>query len=707
MKFVSSNPVLNQAYHNDWYFPWKPPEGKVLDQAIAEGWHEWIETPLDIEAAKRGYIYDLSRDLDGNPAYWFDGAWLLATGEVVPVEEEADAIGYVGKGDSFQRFCETFLFHTKNNACREDLFGQPYRFVPWMRKFVATLFGWVHRDSKLRRYQSAYVAIAKKNGKSALLSAMANYMLVADGTPKAQVYSCACDRNQARIIYDEAAHLVKESPVLNDMITIIDSRARLVHMDSGSFYSVLSADAHRNDGIDSSATFVDEIHRHPNRKLYVVMKRAGRARLSPLMVTITTYGPSLSDGSIWAEVHNEAKQQMEGNRPGSWRNLVLVASGEPIPVTLIENVPVGATRLPITRLQQPVQPGKIEFDMSHIEGVGDKAPVVVVERAKRFQDFLVVEPLQRELPAFSEAQANLDWQSDHAIYCANPSVGIIMPIDDIRMDIEEARSPESEAETKQLSLNIVSGSGRKWISSAAWAENGKKLVQPLKLVGRQCYAGFDLSFSNDLLAFSLSFPNWSVANERFEDVEAPRIDLLTWAWTPTANIESREELEQFPYRAHARGPYLFETKGPIRLCEGVVIDYSQVATEILEICAMFEVTAIAYDPRYASFVVPKLEEEGLTCIMQRQGVHLAEACKRFSECVYRNILAHGNNPVLDRAVEGAQMSPPDKEGISYLLKSKSKTRIDPLLSSVMAVGFTTAPPEPAGGAWAGEGMGMW
>lgn len=712
MGIAIDNPVLALAYDHDWYYPWTAPtevaDDPLYKQAIDERWHEWIETPLDWQAVEAGYIYDNSLDLDGNPAYWLRGGWQLADGTRVDVEDEAEWIGHVGRGDAFLRFCETFLRHTKNNACNNDLAGKPYRLLPWMTKLCATLFGWVHRDSRLRRYENLYCALAKKSAKSSLLSTISLYMLVADGTPKAQVYSCACDRNQARIIYDESAHYVRGSETLSDIITIVDSRGRLVHQQSGSFYVVLSADAHRNDGIDSSCTLVDEIHRHPNRKLYAVMQRAGLARREPLMATITTYGPSLSDGSIWAEVHTEAKQQLEGNRPDSYRSLAMIASAEPIPVTVLADTPAGSTRLEVSRLQQPVDRSTIIFDASQLGDTEDnKIEVEIVEPAKRFQDYLVVAPIPREIPAFSEATANNDWRSDHAIRRANPSVGIITPIERIRKDIEESRTPEREAETRQLSLNIVSGSGRKWLSTAAWLACGRKQVQPKSLIGKRCYAGLDISFGNDLIGLSLAFPNWE-AGLAFEEVENPRVDLLTWAWTPKFMIEDREEVERFPYRHYAAQSYLIDGLGHIRFCEGRVIDFGQVATETIDIFNHFEVTAVAYDPNYASFVIPKLEAEGVTCVVHRQGaVSMSPPCKRFSQGVYKGWIAHGNNPVLDRAVEGAVLHPPDKAGNTYLSKGKSHTRIDPLVAAVMAVGFATNPPIIIDGAWADESTGMW
>jgi phage terminase large subunit-like protein len=702
-----TNPILQEAYDNDLYFPPALPDeitsSDLYRQAVEEGWHEWIETPLDFEAMKRGYYFDLSRDLNGDPIYWIDGGWQLPDGTRIPIDDEEDYVGYVGKADYFMRFAEGFLRHTKG-----EIAGQPYRLLPWMRSTGTKLFGWVHRKSKYRRYQEMYLALAKKNAKSSWLSVISIFCMYAEQVPKAYVYCCACDRNQARIIYDEAASYVKASPELAEVIGIIDSRARMVHEASGSYYVVLSADHHRNDGIDSYCTLIDEIHRHKNRKLYAVMKRAGRARAQKLLAIITTYGPSLSDGSVWAEVHQEAKAQMEGRRPNSWQNLVFIASAEPIPVVLNKAAVTGQTRIEVNRLQQPVDVGPIDFDLSDFEATEQefgrsvdthKVTVEITAPAKRYQTYLEVAPLSRDLPAYSEAIANLDWKSDHAIRRANPAVGQVFPIEEIRKDIESSRSPSAEAETKQLSLNIVSGSGRKWISDAAWQALTKLQVQPKALIGRFCYGGFDGSFGNDLTSFTLAFPNWD-RYQKLADVSNPRIDLLTWSWLPDHKLDEREEIENMPYRYYAGQSYLIDGKGSVRLTDGAVLNFPSVCEDILEVCRLFDVRAIGYDPVFASFIIPSLEAAGLNCIAHSQSkVAMAPACKRFAEFVYNGWLAHGDNPMLNRAVEGAQLRPPDDVGNTCLTKSKSVTRIDPLQASVMAVGYACSPPEDSSGAW--------
>lgn len=696
---VINNPILRQAYDYDWYFPYEP-SAEVLalpeyQRAVEEGWHEWIESDLDVEAIKRGYRFDISRDRNGKPCCFFEGKWLLHDGTEIDVEDEHYWITHCGAGDHYLRFSETFLSLTKGENA-----GAPLRFIPWQRKLKATVFGWV-KDGGYRRYRHVIVFVPKKQGKSYAMGATATYMLVADGTPRAQVYGAACDRNQARIIYDDAASMVKASDALSDIIDVIDSRSRLVHQESGSFYVVLSADAHRNEGIDASCVLVDEIHVHPNRKLYSVLKRSGQARKNPMMWVISTVGPTL-DESIWAELYKEGIAQLNGERPDSIHHYTMIASAQPIKVELKQDAKIGDTKLFVNRLQQPVDCETIEF-----ERMESKVKVKVIEPAKRFQPYLIVEPLTEAIPKFTTAMANKEWNTDHAIIRSNPSVGFTFQIDRLREELKDARSPAALAEMQQLNLNIVSGVGKGIVSQAAWLACGELEYSIQEMVGKHCYGGLDISFTNDLTSFSLVFPNWDPW-VKFGNVESPMLKVMNWTWVPTEGISHREELEQVAYRAYSKIPYLFEDKGCVRLCEGGVIDYAMVARDIIEIAAKFKLKMIALDPNYSQFVAPLLEQGGLTVVAHRQNaMHMSPPIKRFAEIVHRTQLAHGKHPLLTQSVANAVLTNPDNAGNQMLAKTKSSGRIDPLIATVMAVGFSTNPPVPDDGAWIDASTGMW
>lgn len=539
---------------------------------------------------------------------------------------------------------------------------------------------------------------------SDLCSIITIYLMRADFVTKSYVYGCASDRNQAKIVYEEAKSYVEKSPYLKDEIQIIQSKGKMLHLESGSFYEVVSADAYRNDGLDALGVIFDELHRQPNRKLFTVMKRAGRARPGKhLRVVITTYGETLK--GIWGEEHLKAKNQLSGRKP-NYRRFVMIASAEPITVTTTADVPSGSTWIPVWRLEQPLPEGEL-LDFESSSG-GRHIKVKLTAPAKRFQPFVLVEPIDGDLPAYSEAEGNKDWRSDHAIRRANPSVGIVFPLEDVREDIEDATNPEAEAEVKQLSLNIISGGGRRWISGAAWQANARHKVLMSSLLKQRCFGGLDLSFTNDLTAFWLAFPNWS-HTEKFAKIKNPLVKLVGLVWVPEEGIEEREEKEEIPYRAYAEAPYVGDL-GCVRICPGAVIDYAQVGNDIINLCQRFKAQAIAYDPAYSQFVIePYLESRaGLKCIPHRQGaLSMGPPTKRFEELIGRTAIAHGSHPLLDEAIMGAVLHRPDKNGNRYPAKDKSLSRVDPLLAAVMATGWACDPPQElkGTGAWTGPGTG--
>ena len=189
------------------------------------------------------------------------------------------------------------LKHTKG-----EFHGKPFKLLPWQEKIIRDVFGTVREDDPtMRQYTTAYIEIPKKQGKSELGAAIALNMLVNDGEWKAEVYSCASDRQQAAIVFDVAVDMVKQSPALMKRIKI------------GSIYQVLSSEVATKHGLNVSACIFDELHTQPTRALYDVMTQgSGDARKQPLWFFLTTAGTDRN--SICWEVHQKALDILEGRK---------------------------------------------------------------------------------------------------------------------------------------------------------------------------------------------------------------------------------------------------------------------------------------------------------------------------------------------------------------------------------------------------------
>nr|WP_288828398.1 terminase TerL endonuclease subunit [uncultured Clostridium sp.] len=190
--------------------------------------------------------------------------------------------------------------------------GVPFELLPWQDTIIREVFGTV-KDNDYRQYNTAYVEIPKKNGKSELAAAVALYMTCGDGEWGAEVYGCASDRQQASIVFDVAVDMVEQCPALKKRIKPIMSVKRLVYKPTNSFYQVLSAEAYTKHGLNVHAVIFDELHAQPNRELFDVMtKGSGDARTQPLFFLITTAGNDRN--SVCFEQHQKAEDIILGRK---------------------------------------------------------------------------------------------------------------------------------------------------------------------------------------------------------------------------------------------------------------------------------------------------------------------------------------------------------------------------------------------------------
>lgn len=198
------------------------------------------------------------------------------------------------------------LCHTKGTWARKK-----FKLMDWQEQIIRDVFG-VIKPNGYRQFNTAYVEIPKKNGKSELAAAIA-LLLLCEGEERGEIYSCAADKNQAKIVFDVAADMVRFSPSLNKRIKILESQKKLIYYPTNSTYQVLSADVSNKHGFNTHGVIFDELHTQPNRKLYDVMVQgSGDARMQPLFFLITTAGNNTE--SICYEVHQKALDIMEGRK---------------------------------------------------------------------------------------------------------------------------------------------------------------------------------------------------------------------------------------------------------------------------------------------------------------------------------------------------------------------------------------------------------
>jgi len=189
-----------------------------------------------------------------------------------------------GDGPLYSEFAEAVCRVTKDSVAAPA--GQLLELREWQKELLNHALA--RRADGRFKHRVALIGMARKNGKSAL-AASAGLSALTLGGNGSEIYSCAADRDQARIVFGTAKRMVELDQELSSMFTLY--RDVIEYKDKGSVYRALSAEAYTKEGLNPSPIVIfDEVHAQPNRELWDVMSLAGGARADSLLLGITTAG---------------------------------------------------------------------------------------------------------------------------------------------------------------------------------------------------------------------------------------------------------------------------------------------------------------------------------------------------------------------------------------------------------------------------------
>lgn len=340
-------------------------------------------------------------------------------------------------------FFPAVVRHTKGQHA-----GQPFELLDWEEFVIGSIFGWMF--GHIRRFRTAFVSTARKNGKSTIEAGIGLKALIDEREPGAEIYSAATTKDQARIVFSEAERMRAGSPALRRRITRTTNN--LAVLSTASWFRPLSADSSRMDGLNVFVALVDELHEHPDAGIIEKLDTGMGARLQPLMYETTTAGVSRT--SVCYQ---------------HW-----------------------------------------DFSTKVLEGV---IPDVTADRWFAY---------------IATVDEGDDWRDELAWRKANPSLGSVLKIEDLRAEIALAREmPSRQNAIRRLRLNQWTQQLVRWIDMEVWAA-GAEAIDADSLRGRRCFGGLDLARVNDLSSLALLFP----------PVEAGECWKVLWRhWCPEDNIE--------------------------------------------------------------------------------------------------------------------------------------------------------------------------
>ena len=181
------------------------------------------------------------------------------------------------------KFIETFCKHSKGEWA-----GKPVILELFQKAYISALFGFIDKETNLRRYKESMFYVARKNGKSTMLSGIAAYMMIADNEAGAEIYSCATKKDQAKLVFDETLNMINQSPYLSKHIK--KRKSDLYFPLTMSKFQPLGKNSDTLDGLNAHCVIIDELHGVKDRNLYEVMQQSQSARRQPLLIMITTAG---------------------------------------------------------------------------------------------------------------------------------------------------------------------------------------------------------------------------------------------------------------------------------------------------------------------------------------------------------------------------------------------------------------------------------
>ncbi|NBT49849.1 MAG: terminase large subunit, partial [Actinobacteria bacterium] len=192
-------------------------------------------------------------------------------------------LSHGSRGDDAIDFINTFVTLTKDSIAGKS--GELIKLRSWQEQLLREIL--VLDERGLYQKRTALIGKARKNGKSAFVTGIGMYFLF-NGDDGGEVYSCAAEKEQARITFGDARKIIEREPELAAMCNIYKDVIEVPS--TGSIWRVLSAEAYSKEGLNASAVIFDEVHALQDRTMWDVMQLSMASRKQPMMLATTTCG---------------------------------------------------------------------------------------------------------------------------------------------------------------------------------------------------------------------------------------------------------------------------------------------------------------------------------------------------------------------------------------------------------------------------------
>lgn len=505
------------------------------------------------------------------------------------ITEEQETHTYIfdeRKGNKPILFIEKFCKNSKGKWA-----GQSLKLELFQKAFIQALFGFVDKETGIRKYKKGALFIGRKNGKSTMDSGLANFMLTKDGEGGAEVYSVATKRDQAKVVWDEAKRMIKKSPELNKRIRCLVGG--IFYDKTDSFMKALASDSNSLDGLNAHFVICDEVHAWKDKNLLDVMYDSMSAREQPMLLETSTMGT----------------------------------------------------------VRESVFDNEYEYFSDIIKGYEGKGEI---------KDETV-------LPVIYELDNPNEWQDEKKWYKANPGLGTIKNIKDLRDKVNRAKNnPIELVNLLCKDFNIRQNEQDKWITFDIANNEEKYNIEDL--FDTYAIGGVDLSSTTDLTCATLLIIKH---NKKY---------VIQQYFIPSERLEFKIKDDKIPYDK-------WEKRGLVTVCEGAKVNYSDVTQWFLRMNEEYQISTlwVGYDPWNTQYWVEEMKEYGFEMVEVRQGAKtMSNPMKQLEADLIEKNVIYNNNPVLKWCLCNTSVKRDENDNIRPVKGQKQRARIDGTVSLIIA-----------------------
>ena len=505
------------------------------------------------------------------------------------ITEENETHTYVfdeKKGNKPINFIEKYCRHSKGRWA-----GQPVKLELFQKAFIQALFGFVDKDTGIRKYKKGALFIGRKNGKSTMDSGLANFMLTKDGEGGAEIYSVATKRDQAKVVWDEAKRMIKKSPALTKRIRCLVGG--IFYDETESFLKALASDSNSLDGLNAHFVICDEVHAWKDKNLLDVMYDSMSAREQPMLLETSTMGT----------------------------------------------------------IRESVFDNEYEYFSEIIAGYEGKSNKVD----------------ETVLPVIYELDNPNEWQDEKKWYKANPGLGTIKNIKDLRDKVNRAKNNPTELVNLLCKdFNIRQNEQDRWVSFDI--ANNETTFNMEEIFDTYAVGGVDLSSTTDLTCATLLIMKH---NKKY---------VIQQYFIPSERLEFKIKDDKIPYDK-------WEKRGLVTICEGAKVNYSDVTQWFLRMNDEYKISTlwIGYDPWNTQYWVEEMKEYGFEMVEIRQGAKtMSNPMKQLEADLIEKNVIYNNNSVLKWCLCNSSVKRDENDNIRPVKGQKQRARIDGTVSLIIA-----------------------